>query len=195
MRNSAGSPLFPYTVQRVPHRSETWCKYISTFFFFPTMICGVWRKQRFTPKEIWHEDCLLPGSWQAQGTVAELCWALPSLWRSPQSSFTVSADKIQTTKVFRIRFFLPSSSKGWFVPSFKSSSTHGRDGCLLLVSRFSFSPSVFFIITPIKTHIMAINTGVREEKSAITMEMWSLSSKFSSFSWKGEAEGQRAGKQ
>lgn len=93
----------------------------------------------------------------------------------------VSADKIQTTEVFGIRFFLPPSSKGWSLPSFKSSSTHGRDGCLLLVSCFSFSPLVFFIITPIKTHIIAIKTGVREEKSAMAMEMWSLSSKFSSF--------------
>lgn len=107
----------------------------------------------------------------------------------------ISTDKIQKTKVFGIRVFLPSSSKGWSVPSFKSSSTHGRDGCLLLVSRFSFSPFVFFIITPIKTHIMAIKTGVREEKSAMTLEMWSLSSTFSSFSWKGEAEEGRAAKQ
>lgn len=107
----------------------------------------------------------------------------------------ISADKIQTTEVFRIRFFLPFSSKRWSVLSFKSSSTHGRDGCLLLVLHFSFFPFIFFIITPIKAHIMAINTGVREEKSAMTVEMCSLSSTFSSFSWKGEAEEGREAKQ
>lgn len=93
------------------------------------------------------------------------------------SPLFISADKIQTTKVLRqIKAFLPSSSKWLSVPSFKSSSTHGRDKGLLLVSRFSFSPLVFFSITPIKTHIIAIKTGVREEKSAMAMETWSLPS-------------------
>lgn len=105
------------------------------------------------------------------------CYHCREVQKIPSPLF-ISADKIQTTKVLRcISFSLPSSSKWWSVPSFKSSSTHGWDRGLLLVSCFSFSLSVFFSITPIKIHIMAIKTGVREEKSAMIMEQWSLPSK------------------
>lgn len=89
------------------------------------------------------------------------------------ASLFILADQIQATKwVSWIRFFLPSSSKWWSVPSLRTSSTHGRDMDLLLVSSFSFSLLVFFSITPIKTHIIAMKTGVKEEKNVMTTEMW-----------------------
>lgn len=195
---SAVSPFFPYIAHEVPHRPEICCaegqRSSKMHFLFALWLVGSGRNRHLYQE--WHE--MRTASFQGADKLGaqQQCSTMHCYCCGEVQKIRFTADKIETTKRLRwITLFLPSSSKRWSLPSFKSSSTHGGDRGLLLVSLFSFSPLIFFSNAPIKTHIMAIKTGVREEKNAMTMETWRLPSKFSSFSRKREEENGRAEQQ